>query len=186
LIQDWDATIANILQWEGPEVNVSKDEPGGVSKYGVSLQTYTDFCKTNHLPVPTFDTINNFTADDASNFYKAYFASNIDFDDLPAGVDFRLMDIVVNLGMTGTHKLVSAVCDQWVPSTPTSIAGYLKGLDPVATINALSTGWISIKSTSPHWYVASPVPGDLSYGHGWTKRNIAQRTLALTMVGKTS
>ena len=181
MIQDWDTTIANVLQWEGPEVNVSKDEPGGISKYGVSLQTYTDFCKRANLPVPTFETIKNFTQEDASLFYKNYFAANIDFDDLPTGVDFRLMDIVVNLGMNGAHKLVSAITDQWIPSNPNSIASYFTGRNPVNMINALSTGWISIKSTSPHWYVTDPKLGN-SYGHGWTKRNIAQRTIALGMV----
>jgi lysozyme family protein len=182
LIQDWDKTIANVLQWEGPEVNISPDEPGGISKYGVSLQTYADYCKSHNLPAPTFDDIKNFTADQASAFYKTYFADYIDFDDLPAGVDYRLMDIVVNLGKNGTNKLASAVTDQWIPANTTTIASYFKGIDPSKAIRDLSTGWISIKSTSPHWYVTDKTQGN-SYGHGWTKRNIAQREAALALVG---
>jgi hypothetical protein len=173
MVIDWPTTIANILTWEGPEVNISPDEPGGISKYGVSLQTYTEFCKKNNLPVPTVDTIKNLTADTAGYFYQVYFAAEIDFNDLPAGVDFRLMDIVVNLGMTGTNKLVAAITDQWVIPNTNNITKYIEGIDPTKLIHDLSTGWISIKSFSLHWPL---------YGHGWTARNIAQRNTALSLV----
>lgn len=169
----WEATIASILEWEGADVNVSPGEPGGISKYGVSLQTYAEFCVKNQLPTPTADTIKNLTAYQASFFYKQYFAVEIDFDNLPVGVDYRLMDIITNLGIGGAHRLVAAVTNRWVPIDRTNIAEGLSLDDPVKIIGDLSVGWISIKSASPNWSL---------YGRGWSNRNIAQRKAALAMV----
>src|ERR1700728_643532 len=95
-----------IIQWEGPEINQSPTEPGGISKYGISLTTYADFCKKTDIDPPTFATISALTETDARAFYQAAFLPTIRFDDLPTGVDVRLVDISVNLGLTGAIEML--------------------------------------------------------------------------------
>ena len=168
------AALDLIIRWEGPEVNISSEEPGGISKYGISLTTYADYCKKVKLPAPTFDTISNLTESDARSFYQTEFLPAVRFDDLPSGIDIRLVDIAVNLGITGGINLLQMVMMQY-PLTSSISDDLIKKIntyDPKIIIFDLSAGWISKKHTSLNW------KGD---GHGWTNRNIdlTDQTLAL-------
>lgn len=168
-----------IIQWEGPEINQSSAEPGGISKYGISLTTYADYCKKANLPIPTTQTIADLTETDARNFYQIVFLPAIRFDDLLSGIDVRLVDISVNLGITGGINLLQMVLMQY-PLTDIISDDLIKLLntyDPKAVLLALSTGWISNKHTHPSW---------VTYGHGWMNRNISVHQSTLKLIGITS
>jgi lysozyme family protein len=160
------AALDLIIRWEGPEVNISSQEPGGISKYGISLTTYADYCKKNNLGIPTFDTISNLTESDARNFYSLVFLPAVRFNDLPTGVDVRLADIAVNLGITGGINQLQMVLGQYpLTGTLTDVQiQLLNTYDPSAVILALSAGWISNKQTHTSWAID---------GHGWTNRNVS-------------
>src|SRR5262245_38791457 len=124
--RNWPVSIALVLASEGADVNRSPGEPSGISKYGVSLATYREYWIAMKLPppLPTADTIASLTAAQASNFYRGHFADHIAFDDLPAGVDYRLFDITVNLGRGGGLTLLAQVLGfdaVWIKEKPRTV-----------------------------------------------------------------
>ena len=173
---NWTKAIGWVLESEGPEVNISAGEPGGISKYGVSLQTYREHCAKHGLAEPTFDTIKNLSPDDAAAFYRTAFADPIGFDLLPAGVDYRALDVEINLGTGGGLRLLSAITGQWNTIDPASLAAAARAIDPATLCRAIGNGWIGIKSQSPTWP---------QHGHGWSNRNNAATANALSLIGST-
>ena len=170
------AALDLIIQWEGPEVNQANTEPGGISKYGISLVAYGDFCKQQKLNSPSFDTIANLTESDARGFYGNYWLPQIRFNDLPSGVDVRLADIAVNLGVHGALELTELVLLLW-PLLGQLTDADIKALNiipPEAIILSLSAGWISRKRSSTNWN---------EFAHGWINRNIAVTTQCLALIG---
>ena len=172
-----------IIRWEGPEVNQSNTEPGGISKYGISLVAYSDYCAKNNLPSPTTDIIANLAEADARNFYGNWWLPQMRFNDLPHGVDVRMADIAVNLGIHGSINLLSMVLQQYPLHdvlTDDDITA-VNALEANSVILALSTGWIAVKHTSPNWNPTSTAPS--GFGHGWMNRNISVTSQCQTIVG---
>lgn len=160
--QNEEAALNLILTWEGPEVNISPGEPGGISKYGVSLQTYQQY-----NPGATANTIANLTANQASDFYQQHFLPQIRFDDLQSGVDIRLADIAINLGITGAIHTLQLVLQQY-PLTDTISNTHIRLIDAMGVeevIYGLSASWITRHNTD--------VAGWVKDGHGWSNRNNA-------------
>ena len=179
--ENLNATLDLILRWEGNDVNTAPSEPGGISKYGISLTAYSDYCKKMNIAVPTKDTIANLTEADARSFYGDYWLPQIRFNELPTGVDMRLADISVNSGIVGAIKKLEMVLLQF-PLTGRISDDLLQRLnkyDSKIVVFALSAAWISAKETKPTWYDAG---GGKSYGHGWSNRNIDVTDKALGLI----
>lgn len=172
-----------ILEDEGAEFNVSASEPGGASKYGVSVTALSDFNKRNGKPPATIADVGNMTPELAGQIYKADYLEPIRFNDLPSGVDYRLADIVVNLGVTGGITALQLALGMW-PITGIMDAATLAMLngDPKAIILSLSAAWIAKKHESANWG-PSPVTKN-GFGHGWSARNIRATARAIAMVEK--
>lgn len=171
-----DIALNLIIHWEGPEVNRSPQEPGGISKYGISLTTYAEYMQKLGRPKPTADDIANLTEDHARSFYADVFLSAIRFDDLPTGVDIRLIDISVNLGITGGINALEMVMAQY-PLTGRISDQLLKlvnNYDPKAVVLALSAAWIANKHTKDSWK---------TNGHGWSNRNADMTAQCLKLIG---
>jgi len=176
------AALILILSWEGPEINQSNTEPGGISKYGISLVAYSDYCLKNKLPAPTANTIANLQSSDAQNFYGNWWLPQIRFNDLPNGIDVRLADIAVNLGVRGAINLMSMILQQY-PLHDVLTDDDIKTiatLDIPSVILALSAGWLAIKHTSPNW---APPPHGAGFGHGWTNRSVSVTQQCNSLIG---
>ncbi len=169
--------IAWVLEDEGAEVNVSPSEPGGISKYGVSLQTMQEWCRAKSsypgYPAPTGDDVRALTPERAAQFYGEWFADRIGFDDLPAGIDYMMLNVAVSLGVGGSLTLLSAVMNVWGLLTRTDFSQLMLHADPGSVILNLSVGWIARKSASPSW---------LTFGHGWVNRKLRAEQRALGML----
>ena len=103
------ASLAYITGDEGGELNVSPDEPGGASKWGVSLTVLSEV----RGKVCTVADVGALTQDDANQIYAARFAVPIHFDDLPGGVDYRMLDCAVTLGITGSIDVLQMALGMW-------------------------------------------------------------------------
>src|ERR1700754_2262470 len=95
-----DKVVEYILEDEGPEVNESPDEPGGISKYGVSLNALGDHYAARGLPRPSKDVVRNLTRDQAADFYRGE-AEALRLNDLPPGVDYVVMNTAMTVGKAG-------------------------------------------------------------------------------------
>lgn len=174
-------TIDWILEDEGPEFNRSSGEPGGGSKYGVSLTAYREAGN----PTTTLDQLAVLTKGQAAEFYLNHVLPQIRFDELPVGVDYRFADIRVNLGQTGAVNLLELVLGRW-PLTGrmdddllAQVQRPFNHLDDDSLILALSAAWIAKKHESPNW---GPSPQTKTgYGHGWSNRNVRATQRALVI-----
>lgn len=174
--------LAYILEDEGSEFNVSPNEPGGASKFGVSVTTLSDWNIRHGKAAASIADDSAMTPELAGQIYAADFLEPIHFDDLPAGVDYRLADICINLGVTGGLTLLQLALGMW-PITGTmddATTEAIKTAHPEALILALSAAWIAKKHESPNWG-SSPVTKN-GFGHGWSNRNAKATVRALAMV----
>jgi lysozyme family protein len=175
--------LSFILDDEGSEVNIGGSEPGGGSRYGVSLTALADYNRRHGLAAPTLDDIRAMTPELAGKIYTVNFAAPIRFDDLPAGADYRLLDIAVNLGVTGGAIALQLALGLWplTGAVDDHTIGVIAGMDRVGLIMALSAAWITKKHESPNWN-PSPIT-KTGYGHGWSNRNARATARALSMIG---
>lgn len=167
-------SLAYIDQDEGPELNIAASEPGGSSKHGVSMTVLREWRAEHGLSPPTMDDMRAVDSVLAAQIYTARFASPVHFDDLPAGVDYRLLDIAVNLGVTGgIHALQRALdLDQSGKMDAVTIMGAIAA-NPATLIKALGATWLAIKKESGGW---------VKYGPGWTNRANRAESRALAML----
>lgn len=173
------ATVDYILQDEGPEFNRGGSEPGGGSKYGISLTVLREV-----EPGATLARLGTLGMDDAGKIYATHILPTIRFDELPPGVDYRMADIRTNLGQTGSVQLLELVLGRWPLTGKFSddMVASLR-LQPLSMIYSLSAAWISKKHESPNWG-PSPIT-KTGYGHGWSNRNLraTQRALQMAVAG---
>lgn len=184
------AAIPDLLVIEGSELNINppgtpagQGEPGGASRYGVSVTALSDLRKSQGKPPATVEDIRNLTADGAAEFYRLVTAASIRFEDLNAGVDYRLFDITANLGPTGGVWALELALGHW-PLTgkmTDDLVATANAENPRSLVKALSAAWISKKHESPNWN-PSPLTRN-GYGHGWSNRNIKATARALALIG---
>lgn len=168
--------IPLILASEGSELNLSKSEPGGASKYGVSVDALTDYNRTVGRPPATIDEVSGMTPDLATTVYRILFANRVRFDELPAGVDYRVLDIAINLGVTGGARLLQVALGIW-PVTGKFDDGTMVAVQdytPNALIEMLGAAWLAKKFESTGWAQS---------GHGWTNRRNRVDSDCIKMAG---
>lgn len=184
--------LAQSLAWidedEGYELNIGASEPGGASKHGVSLTVLSEWRKAHGQSFPaTVADVGAVTAQLAGDIYSEMWAKPLQFDSLPGGVDYRVLDIAVNLGITGGATALQLALGLW-PLTGVVDAETVQAAnstDPRVLIAALSAIWISKKHESVNWFPKSVNPSSITdhgYGHGWTNRRNLATTRALTLV----
>jgi lysozyme family protein len=159
---------------EGPELNVSPDEPGGASKWGVTL---TDLSEVRGK-VCTVDDVGALTQDDANAIFSTRFAVPIHFNDLPSGVDYRMLDCAVTLGITGSIEALQMCLAMW-PTTGAMDAPTLAAVNAATSavlVLQLDAAWLT-------WKRMLEADGWSKYGRGWTNRVLKVRARLPAMMG---
>lgn len=163
-----------ILASEGSKPNISTGEPGGASKFGVSVDALSDQRRAHKLSPATIDNVVALTEQQARDFYTERFAAPIRFDDLPGGVDYRLLDIEVNLGPTGGIMALELALGMVPDGKMTEgLLAAARVPHPAVLIASLGAVWIAKKHASPSWD---------RFAKGWTNRLNAANAAALKMV----
>lgn len=177
-----DSALTAILQWEGSDVTLGPSEPGGASKYGISVSFLSDYRKRYNLPEATIADVEALDESTARLIYSETLLDPIRFDEMPLGVDYRIADLCVNLGISGGATLTQVAIGHW-PLTSlfddTTLAAI--GLsDPKVLIYELGAAWLAKKHEAPGWYTSPNAPK--GFGHGWTNRRVATDQLAVSMI----
>lgn len=174
---NWPRAVSLLLVSEGSELNVGGSEPGGASRYGVSVAALSDLHGRLGLPPVTVKTIENLVEAQAGDFYQQVTARACRFDDLSVGVDYAMLDITANLGPSGGAWLLQNVLGQWPLNSTISDATVLAAslVDPKILVYALGAAWMAKKRESSGWSKS---------GHGWTNRMVRVRGDALAMTGE--
>lgn len=177
MLSNLNATLAYIDEDEGPELNVSPDEPGGSSCHGVTMEVLQEYNKAHGKPAPTLDDMKAMTALLAGQIFTWRFLDGIRFNDLPSGVDYRMADAAISLGETGACLVVQMALCQW-PVTgimDEATLSSIKSADPKTLCNALDAAWLV-------WKHGMTQDGWAKYGHGWTNRVLNVRSRVATML----
>jgi len=167
-------SLSYITSDEGQELNISSGEGGGASKWGVTL---TDLSEVRGK-VCTVADVAALTQDDASQIYGTRFAVPIHFDELPAGVDYRMLDCAVTLGVTGAIEALQMCLAIW-PQTGTMDAPTLVAVNaatPAILVLQLDAAWLT-------WKRGLTATGQGKYGHGWLNRVLKVRARLPEMMG---
>lgn len=177
------AVFDAIFKWEGEEVTLGPSEPGGASKYGISVDFLTDYRKKHGLSHARVDDVEMLTKEDAIKIYGETLLDPLRFDELPLGVDYTVADISANLGMTGGPTLVQ-LCLGMYPLTGTmdnATVAAVKAYDPKILVHKLRAAWITKKHEAPGWFSSPNAPH--GFGKGWTRRNNDAENVGVAMVG---
>lgn len=171
---DLEKVLAFIDEDEGPELNISDGEPGGSSKHGVSMETLRAWRKKRGMSPPTMDDMRNMNSSLAATIYSEMFAAPIRFNDLPSGVNYRILDISISAGYpTGVLSVISSVLGSAARFDDATISA-IKNIDPKELIPALGTAWLAFK--------LKQAEGNTKYLKGWTNRRNKADARALAMV----
>jgi lysozyme family protein len=168
------ANLAQVLAWidedEGPEVNISPDEPGGGSARGLTVEVWNEYNKVHGLPVVTVADLSKVTAALSGQIFQWRYLDPLRFNDLPAGIDYRMADLAITLGETGACLLVQMCLTLW-PTTgimDDATLAAIKGQEPIVLLTALDGAWLA-------WKHNMAADGWGHYGHGWTNRILKVR-----------
>ena len=96
---NFEQCLAFVLKEEGGFVNDIHD-PGGATNFGVTKATYEQFI--GH-PVSIQD-MQSLTVEQITPLYRGKFWDAVHGDDLPAGVDYAILDFAVNSGVRRAAK----------------------------------------------------------------------------------
>ena len=81
-------------------------EGGGAVNMGITFTVFVAWRQSKGVPYSTFADLKAMTQEEATEIYKAHFLSAIHFDDLPAGVDYVVLNAAIQGGVTGSIKLL--------------------------------------------------------------------------------
>lgn len=170
--------MALVLQHEGGYSNDRRD-PGNWTggkvgkgkllgtKYGIAANSF-----------PTLD-IANITKAQAVEIYRRQYATPIRFDELPAGVDYAVLDIAINSGGRRAGLILQgalAGLGQRVKvdgSIGDATVQAVSGVAPTALIDAISDARLAYMRTLSNWP---------TYKKGWTRRVAEVRQISKGML----
>lgn len=100
-----DTALAWVFQDEGGYAE-RKEEGGGAVNMGITFAVFSAWRTGQGKPTPTFSDLRAMTREEAAAIYTAQYLAPIHFDELPAGVDYAVLDAAVNGGVTGSIKIL--------------------------------------------------------------------------------
>lgn len=171
--ETYEKAIAFVFKYEGGYTN-NKADPGGPTNWGITIHDAQAYWK----PTATAEDIKEMPKSVADNIYFTHYASPIQYNSLPAGVDFSVLDYAVNSGVSHAVKTLQGIIN--VPQDgimgETTLQALLK-FNPINVINQMWDERLLYDKALHTWHI---------FGTGWSRRIKDGKTLALSMVQQTS
>lgn len=92
---NWDRSVANTLVHEGYTYEKVPGDPGGPTKYGITIHDVRAYLK----PHATAADVKALTLDQAKVIYRKHYWNAVGADSLPRGLDYVTFDYAVNAGL---------------------------------------------------------------------------------------
>lgn len=169
--QTYETAIARVFQDEGGYTNDAAD-PGGPTNWGITIFDARMYWKPNASAAD----VRAMPKSVAEQIYRDKYAAVVQYDLLPAGVDYAVLDYGINSGVGRAAKvlqrLVGAPVDGKIGLT--TVAATLKN-DPADLVNRICDERMRFLRSLKTWP---------TFGRGWTSRVTGLRRAALNMVGK--
>ena len=159
-----------ILQYEGSAYTNDPDDPGGPTKWGITLADY----RLHKDPKGTADDVKALSKDTAIAIYKNHYWDPISGDSLPFYMAFLIFDFGVNSGISHGVKYAQAVMklaqDGAVGPAFLAAAPQANPLPFISDYHDAKMNFYSHLGT--FW----------KYGSGWTRRATTSKELATAIV----
>jgi lysozyme family protein len=161
----YETAITQVFKDEGGYTNDPRD-PGGPTNWGITLEDARHYWKSD----ATADDVKNMPKSVAEDIYVKHYATPVDYNALPAGVDYSVLDYAINSGISRSIKTLQGV----VGTSPDGVIGPLtidavhvhKSGEIIDAIYAERLAFLQKLSTWDH------------FGNGWTARCANGRRLA--------
>lgn len=163
--------ISKVFEDEGGYSN-DADDPGGPTNWGITIADARMYWKSN----ATSSDVRRMPKSVAEEIYRKHYAIPLHYDDLPAGVDYAVLDFGINSGISRSAKYLQTIIGVNPDGTigPGTLAAVTKS-DPKALINRFYDKRLAFLQGLGTWS---------TFGRGWSRRCSEGRALALSMVDK--
>jgi lysozyme family protein len=166
--RNFDRALARLLAHEGGYVNHPAD-PGGPTKYGVTLAVYRRFGKAG----ATAADVRAMTFAEAGAIYRARYWNALRCDALPDGVDYAAFDYGVNSGVGRAARVLRRCVGQNSGErVDEATLAAVRRRDARALVAAVCDERLAFLQRLKTWPV---------FGRGWARRVAEVRSVALAM-----
>ena len=162
--------MSQLLLHEGGYINHARD-PGGHTKYGITLATYRRWVN----PMAGPEDIKRLTEAAVYPIYRERYWMELRGDQLPSGVDYAVFDYGVNSGVGRAGKVLRRVCGLKDDATWPDALSAVRRRDAKALVSAIQDERLAFLRSLKTWD---------TFGPGWERRVREVRALALAMAGE--
>lgn len=169
---EFEQTVELILKNEGSEYTNDANDPGGPTKYGITLKDVRLYVKGN----ATWVDVRALDRETAVTIYYEHYWKEMNGDALPEGLDYSVVDFAVNSGLTRAglvlRRVVGLSGSDWRVTPEVIAAAKKKGV--WATIQALNAERLAFLKRLGTWAY---------FGNGWASRVASVRAKSLRLAG---
>jgi lysozyme family protein len=161
-----EALEKHVLPDEGGYTNDAAD-PGGPTNFGITIADARMYWK----PDATAADVRRMPLSVAKDIYAKHYAAPVHYDELPAGVDYAVLDYGINSGVSRAVKVLQKIVGVKPDGkmglvTLTTVAQH----DPAELINAIYDERLAFLKSLKTWP---------TFGKGWGRRCVSGRAAAL-------
>jgi lysozyme family protein len=169
--ETYEEAIAQVYKDEGGYTN-DKSDPGGPTNFGITIHDARHYWRSS----ATADDVKHMAKHVADQIYRDKYATPLHYNDLPAGVDYAVLDYGINSGIYRAAKVLEETVgvhkDGLIgPETLEAVSKH----DPVKLINAMYQERLNFLQGLKTWRV---------FGKGWKRRCVHGRSFALQLHSK--
>jgi lysozyme family protein len=164
----YEQAITQVFKDEGGYTNDPQD-PGGPTNWGITIYDARQYWKHD----ATAQDVRNMPKAIAESIYSEHYAIPIQYDSLPAGVGYAVLDYAINSGISRSIK----VLQQIVGVTQDGIMGprtlsAVNAANPSDVINTIYNERLHFLKSLRTWN---------TFKHGWTTRCVNGRQFAQSL-----
>ena len=166
--ETYEEAMVQVYADEGGYSNDAGD-PGGPTNYGITIHDARTYWKPN----ATADDVRHMPKSVAADIYEKHYATPLHYNDLPAGVDYAVLDYGINSGIGRSIRVLQRLVGAHVDGSigPETIKD-ANQMDPIKLINAIYDERLHFLQNLRTWHL---------FGKGWGRRVNTGRALALEL-----
>ena len=166
--ETYHSAITKVFEDEGGYSNDAGD-PGGPTNFGITIHDARMYWKHD----ATANDVRNMPKSIAEDIYDKHYATPLHYNDLPAGVDYAVLDYGINSGIRRSARILQKLVGAHVDGDigPETIKD-TNQMDPIKLVNAIYDERLRFLKNLRTWHI---------FGKGWGRRIKEGRALALKL-----
>lgn len=163
----YDAAMVRVFADEGGYTNDPVD-PGGATNWGITIHDARKYWKPDAVP----NDVRNMPKSVAADIYRKHYANPMRYDELPAGVDYSVLDAAINSGVGRAPQWLARALGVSNEPIGALVGPALRYGDKVALIQKYWAVRLSfLRGLGTFW----------RFGKGWTRRCTQGEAAAVRM-----